>query len=171
MKKILRELKEYAALIIFCLVIQNFVVTHASVPTGSMIPTINIGDHLVVNRIPSYYRAPKHGEVVTFKHDGEILIKRVMAIGGDEINLLDGHVYINGKKIDESNYLDASVLTYAFSNGIQFPYTIPEEYYFMMGDNRGDSKDSRYFGAIDGKDIRTIGALKIYPFTDIDILK
>ena len=170
MKKILKEIRDLAIPIIFVLIIQNFVITHAKVPTGSMIPTINIGDHLVVNSLPTYYRTPERGEVITFKQEGITLIKRVIAVGGDEINLIDGYVYINDQKIDESKYLNKLGITYELNSEMQYPYIIPANCYFVMGDNRGNSSDSRVFGVIKEKDIRTIGALKIYPFNHIEIL-
>lgn len=158
--------------VLAALLISQFLFMHTTVPTGSMIPTINIKDHLIVNRIPNYYRSPNVGEVVVFMQDGEKLIKRVAAGPGDVIELVDGQVYINEQEKDETEYIRVLDSTHEFiGSEVEFPYTVPEDHYFMMGDNRENSADSRIFGSVPKDDIIAIGAIKIYPFEDMGILR
>lgn len=171
-KNTLELMKEPLLAVLSALLISQFLIMHTRIPSGSMIPTIEPGDHLIVNLIPSYYREPKKGEIVVFEYGGEHLIKRVIGEPGDIIDLLEGKVYVNGKEVDETSYIHTynSTREYAGSE-IDFPYTVPKDSYFMMGDNREGSADSRIFGAISKDAIIAIGALKIFPFQTIGILK
>ena len=116
----------------------------AWVPTGSMETTIPARTLLVSWRLP--YLAsdpePERGDVVTFWNDelGEILVKRVMGLPGDELTFSDGYVYVNGEKIEE-RYLPRQGIT---NCGKQESYQVPEGCFFVMGDNRTGSNDSRY---------------------------
>lgn len=159
------------ALLAAILVIQ-FVAMHTEVPSGSMIPTINEKDHLVISQFTAYYKLPKIGDIVIFHQGGDRLVKRVIAQGGDKVDLIDGKVYINDQVIDETSYIRKEDSTYPFSwSDIEFPYYVPEESYFMMGDNREESADSRVFGAIKEEDVIAIGAFRIYPFNNIGVLE
>lgn len=171
-KHFLEVIKEPLLAVLAALLISQFLMMHTRIPSGSMIPTINKGDHLIVNLIPSYYRVPNRGEVVVFECNGENLIKRVIGIPGDVIDLLDGKVYINGKELDETAYIRTFNSTREYvGSEVEFPYKVPEQSYFMMGDNREGSADSRIFGAIPKEEIIAIGALKIYPLDQIGLLR
>ncbi|PHV71179.1 signal peptidase I [Sporanaerobium hydrogeniformans] len=149
-----------------------FIISHTHVPTGSMIPNIYPGEHLIVNRMPYYYRDPKPGEIVVFKLGGENLIKRVIAVPGDIIMIQEGKVYINAVPLDEVDYVESEESTYLFSDSpLTFPYKVPEGYYFMMGDNRKNSKDSRYFGAIPRERIFAKAGFCIYPFERVGLVR
>lgn len=165
-------MKEPLLAVLCALLISQFLMMHTRIPSASMVPTIVPGDHLIVNLIPSYYRLPKKGEIVVFEYGGENLIKRVIAAPQDVIDLKEGRVYINNEEIDESAYIHTynGTREYAGSD-VEFPYTVPEGYYFMMGDNREGSADSRIFGAISQDAIIAIGAYKIFPFQFIGVLK
>lgn len=171
-KNVLEFIKEPLLAVLVALLISQFLIMHTRIPSGSMIPTINKGDHLIVNLIPSYYREPSRGEIVVFEHNGKNLIKRVIGIPGDVIDLQEGRVYINGNELNELAYIRTfnSTREYVGSH-IKFPYKVPEGYYFMMGDNREGSADSRIFGAIPKEKILAIGALKIYPLDEIGVLR
>ncbi|MGL4345170.1 MAG: signal peptidase I [Cellulosilyticaceae bacterium] len=168
---ILEFVKDPLLAVLAALLITNFLVVHTQIPTGSMIPTINKGDHMLINRLPFYYRDPARGEVIIFKQDGINLVKRVIGLPGDEITLVDGFVYINGEKLDERGYLESDVYSYPLMSDVIYPYIVPEDHYFVMGDNRGNSQDSRYFSAIPRSDIFAKGGLKIWPIADIGIVK
>lgn len=171
-KKIIEVIKEPILAMLVGLMITNFVAAHTKVPTGSMIDTINIGDHLIVNRLPYYYRNPVRGEIVVFSHEGDNLVKRVIGEPGDVIELIDGNVYVNGAPLNEESYLLTLNSTYElYPSDITFPYTVPEESYFVMGDNREISGDSRIFGSIKREQIFAKGGLKIYPFNQIGFIK
>ena len=148
------------------LVVKTFVVTPYVVPTGSMRDTIMEGDVLLGERVSLYFGDPEVGDVVTFDSplDGETLIKRVVAVGGLTIVLGDGAVHVDGEPLDEP-YVEGRP-TYSLSDlpgsaGITSPYVVPEGCVWVMGDNRTDSKDSRYFGAVSLDDV-TSRALFIY---------
>ncbi len=171
-RNILEFVREPLLAVLSALLITQFLFMHTRVPTGSMIPTINEGNHLIVNRVTDYYRTPKRGEIAVFNHGGDKLIKRVIAEPGDSIDLRDGKVWINDKELDETAYINVLDSTYTFvESEITFPYVVPDNHYFMMGDNRQNSLDSRYFGPISAEEIIAIGAFKIYPLSDIGTLK
>lgn len=98
----------------------------------------------------------------------EYWIKRVIALPNEVVDIENGIVYIDGVPLEEEYTMG---ITASFVEGITFPYTVPNEHYFVLGDNRQHSKDSRFLGAIPKEDITAIGALKIYPFNDIGILE
>ncbi|MGL4344127.1 MAG: signal peptidase I [Cellulosilyticaceae bacterium] len=161
-------IKEILMAILVVMLMTEFVIAHNMVPTGSMIPTIQIGDHLVTNKLPYYYRDPKRGEVVVFTQENERLVKRVIAIPGDEIDIRDNKVWLNGEELDESEYIYIWESTWQVAGaGVKYPFTIPEGYYFVMGDNRPESLDSRYFGPIHRKQIIAKASLRIYPLSKI----
>lgn len=171
-RNFLEFMKEPLLAVLAALLINQFLFMHTRVPTGSMETTIMPKDHLVVNRIPTYYRNPERGEIVVFEGENDKLIKRVIGLPGEVIDLRDQQVYINGEPINEEAYINLSEVSdsYAIYN-IQFPYTIPEEHYFVMGDNRGNSLDSRYFGSVARDKILAIGAFKIWPLDDMGVLE
>ena len=164
---ILEFVKDPLLAVLAALLITNFLVVHTQIPTGSMIPTINKGDHMLINRVPFYYRNPKRGEIVIFKQDDINLVKRVIGLPGDEIELIEGSVYINGTMLDESAYLNAGIYSYPLDSEVNYPYVVPVDSYFVMGDNRNNSKDSRYFGSILRSDIFAKGGMKFWPLQDI----
>ena len=171
-KSLIEFLKEPLLAVLAALMISSFIISHTKIPTGSMMNTINPGDHLIVNRLPYYYRDPHRGEIAVFKFEGENLIKRVIGEPGDTIDIIDNAVYVNHEKLEESAYLREINCTYQFSGAnITFPYKVPEGYYFMMGDNRKNSKDSRYFGPIPREWIFASGGFRIFPFSRIGIVK
>lgn len=173
---IIQFLKDSIVALSIVLLINNFIALHARVPSGSMLPTIEIGDHLIVNRLPYYFTDPTRGEIIVFnfKEDdtGETVkyIKRVIGLPGETVDIIDGHVYINNELLDESAYLPSETITLE-SSLVEFPLTIPEGEYLVMGDNRENSHDGRFFGTISRKDIIGTGNIRIFPFNKIGILK
>ncbi|MGL5676910.1 MAG: signal peptidase I, partial [Cellulosilyticaceae bacterium] len=168
----LEFMKEPMLAVLAALLINQFLFMHTRVPTGSMEKTIMPKDHLVVNRVPTYYRDPMRGEIVVFEGDYEKLIKRVIGLPGDVIDLKDNVVYINGEALDEKAYINLDeVSDREVIYNVQFPYEVPEESYFLMGDNRGNSLDSRYFGPVSRDKILAIGAVKIWPLSQMGVLE
>ncbi len=167
-KKIIERIKEPMLAVLTASLIISFIVGHVKIPTISMEKTIMPGDHLLINRIPFYYRDPIRGEIVVFKYERDDLIKRVVGLPGDIIDIKNGKLYINGEVLDESSYLEEGTLTYIkTTSDIEFPYTVPEGKYFMLGDNRSSSKDSRVFGSVGREVIYAKALLRIYPFENI----
>jgi signal peptidase I len=159
--------REYAESILIAvllaLFIRTFVVQAFKIPSGSMIPTLLIGDHILVNkfiygpRIPyTHYhlfsfKRPQRREVVVFLEPAERekdFIKRVIGLPGETIQVVDRRVYINGKPLDEKQYAYFSNPSYGRELDNFGPVNIPENSYFMMGDNRENSSDSRVWGPV-----------------------
>ena len=140
-----REIFDWIAVIVIAVLISfmlhTFVIVNATVPTSSMENTIMAGDRVIGSRL--YYRRhePQRGDIIMFDYpdDPRILyIKRVIGLPGEHVEITGGTVYINGEPLDEP-YLDV------VTEGEWGPYDVPEGHYFMMGDNRNDSADSRYW--------------------------
>ena len=134
------------------------------IPSESMVPTLKVHDRLLVDKVSFRMRQVHRGEIVVFRRppretDTSIkeLIKRVVALPGETVEAIDGHVYINGRKLDE-RYLPAGVLTLNLP-----PQRIPIDSFWVMGDNRTNSSDSRVFGPIDRKLIVGRAFLRVYP--------
>ena len=163
------------AAVVVALLLRTFVITPYVVPTGSMLETIQEGDMLLGESVSLYFTEPQQGDIVTFysPEDGEVLIKRVIAVAGQTIDLIDGDVYVDGEKLDEP-YVDGkptySLSDYVGSAGISYPYTVPEGMIWVMGDNRTDSSDSRYFGPVDVDDVTSKALLIYWPLSDFGLL-
>lgn len=127
--------------VILAVVLNMFIIVNAIVPTASMETTIMTGDRLFGNRLAYNKEDPKRGDIVIFKFpddEKQLFIKRIIGMPGDTLEMIDGVVYINGETIDEP-YL--ATIPY----GDYGPITVPDGAYFMMGDNRNNSADSRYW--------------------------
>ena len=140
---------------------RTFVFGLYSIPSSSMEPTLNVGDNVFAWRYP-FAGSIEQGDIVTFndpEKPGRILIKRVIATGGQTVDLKDGKVYIDGKVYSDSHEIGES--NELAKSNIVFPYKVPEDSVWLMGDNREHSSDSRMFGAIPTSEI--IGkAVRIY---------
>ena len=156
-----RTIVEYVVLAVVAvavaLLIQAFLVKPYRIPSASMEDTLLIGDRVLVDRISWRFSLPERGDIVVFHppFDGPVLIKRIIGLPGDEISLSGGFVYVNGRRLDEPyvRRIDGrQEPSQPFSNGLpwslQEPYKVPPGSYFVMGDNRTDSGDSREFGPI-----------------------
>ena len=171
-KSTLREyIEAFAIAILLALFIRTFIIQAFKIPSGSMLPTLQIGDHLLVSKfiygiklpfsgkILVPLKSPKHGDVVVFKYpeDKSIdYIKRVIGIPGDTIAIKNKKVFINDKPIDDPHafYMTRSILRSNESPRDNLrPITIPPGKVFVMGDNRDNSHDSRFWGFVDEQDI------------------
>lgn len=127
--------------IVIAFVVNNFLIINATVPTSSMENTIMIGDKLIANRLAYWNSNPKRGDIVVFPFpddETQNYVKRVIGLPGETIEGKDGLVYIDGQVLTE-DYV-TSALAEDFG-----PYQVPENSYFMMGDNRSVSFDGRYW--------------------------
>ena len=155
--------------------LQNFVVCPYNIPTASMDDTIEAGDNVWTEKISYYFRTPQQGDIVTFADPqtaGRTLIKRVIAVGGQTVDLIDGQVYVDGVALDEP-YTDGKAsypLNTASGVEISYPYTVPKGCLWVMGDNRTNSADSRYFGAIDSKTVTGHAVAIYWPLNHIGVL-
>ncbi len=155
--------------------LQNFVVCPYTIPSGSMEDTIEVGDNVWSEKITYYTRSPQAGDIVTFEDPivaGRTLIKRVIATGGQTVDLIDGVVYVDGVAQDEpyTQGKPSEPLKTAASVSITYPYTVPEGYLWVMGDNRTDSADSRYFGSIDSRTVTGRAVAIYWPLNHIGVL-
>lgn len=153
---------------ILALLIQRFVFFHVMVPTGSMIPTINEGDRFLVLR--EYWPEKlETGDIVVFKvrpNGVETLyVKRLIGTPGDTVSIKDGRVSVNGIELVEDYVKRPDRFT--------GEYKVPEGKYFFMGDNRADSKDSRYaeVGFIDEADILARAGLRFWPLNNMGLVR
>ena len=176
MRKVIRFLIDKLELIalafVLTFIIQNYLFMACNVPTESMVPTVLADDKLVLNRITSIFREPKRGEIISFirekKHPvNEYWLKRVIGLPGDNIDLRDGNVYINGLLLEEEYTLGNSYP----DEEVTFPYHVPDDMYFVMGDNREGSYDSRGIGPISTDQIIALGGLRVFPFGRFGELK
>ena len=153
--------------IIIALLINKFLFFKVEVPTGSMIPTVNINDQLFVRKVYNKKNI-RRGDIVVFKKEGqkELLLKRVIGLPGENVDVkVDGSVYINGEKIAEPYVKYPDSLTGTF--------TVPMDNYLMMGDNRINSEDARMWKDpyIPSDNIIAKARFRVYPFDNIGFLK
>lgn len=165
-----------AIVAVITVALRMFVFVPYEIPSGSMEDTIMPGDMVFSEKISYYTRAPQQGDIVTFADPevaGRTLIKRVIATEGQDVDLLNGRVFIDGIELDEP-YVGGKesypLARTANDVEIDFPYTVPEGCVWVMGDNRTASQDSRYFGAIPIDTITGRAAIVYWPLSDIGLL-
>ena len=152
--------------------VRPFVVEAFYIPSGSMIPTLLVGDRVLVNKFIYRFEEPERGDVVVFESvepnpDGtrDDLIKRVVAVGGDEVAVRDGVLSINGEPQNEPYVNDRFPDSSFFG-----PTVIPEGHIFAMGDNRSNSRDSRFFGPVPFENIEGEAFVVFWPPSRIGLL-
>ena len=147
MKRFWEELWEYVKMILIVvvvvLIVNNFLLINAKIPSESMEDTIMTGDRIFGNRLAYLFSDPQRYDIVIFKYpddETQLYIKRVIGLPGETVEIRDGKVYIDGSEtpLDDSFTPETPVGNYG-------PYTVPEGCYFMLGDNRNYSKDSRFW--------------------------
>lgn len=161
--EIISWIKTISFALVLAFLINNFIIVNATVPTGSMENTIMPKDRIIALRLTYYFDSPQRGDIVVFKYpdDEKILyVKRVIGLPGDTVEVIDGRVYINGA---DTPLEDKYVKETAYGN--YGPYEVPEGCYFMMGDNRNESLDSRFWVNKFVKKEKILGKvyLKYYP--------
>lgn len=174
------KVREYAEAIVLALIlalfIRTFVVQAFKIPSPSMVPTLLIGDHILVNKflygikLPfadgkiMTIREPERGDVVVFKFpkDRKLdFIKRCIAVGGETVEIRDKQVFIDGEPISTQQAIFLDEGSFLNSRDTFGPVTVPEGKIFVMGDNRDNSNDSRFWGYVDLADVKG-KALVIY---------
>ena len=148
--KISREIFSWIKIIIIALavalIINNFIIINANVPSGSMENTIMTGDRMIGLRTAYWFSSPKRGQVVIFKfpdNEDETFVKRVIGLPGETVHIKKGKIYINNsKKPLKESYLKEE---WVEGNDYEKPFKVPKDSYFCMGDNRNVSNDARYW--------------------------
>lgn len=127
--------------------VKTWVVQPYVVPSPSLEPTIMVGERVLCNKFIYRLHTPRRGDIVVFSNPNydpvvKTLIKRVVAVGGDTVDIRDGHVWLNGKQLDEP-YVHGKTTE---PGSVKMPLKVPEGEVFLMGDNRPNSGDARWFG-------------------------
>lgn len=174
-----RWITELIVIVMVVLLIRAFVAQAYNIPSGSMKPTLLVGDFILVNKLVYRFSEPQRGDIVVFKYpiDPNIdFIKRIVALPGEEVEVRNNQVFINGKPLPlievgrgEENsvrkVIYEEVLPEGIKHKVQFyedfpfskrdfgPVVVPPNHYFVMGDNRDNSEDSRYWGFLPRENI------------------
>ena len=123
--------------------VNSFLIVNAEVPTGSMENPIMTGDRILALRTSYWFDEPEAGDIAVFRYPDDptgktLYVKRIIGTEGDVVEVEDGEVYVNGEMLTEDYIAETTVGDFG-------PYLVPEDSYFMMGDNRNHSLDSRYW--------------------------
>ena len=143
-RRVLYALKDILCLAVIAatmFVMLHFVVLHGKVPSSSMEPTLKVGAHFIADRLAFVNKKPERYDILVFKAPDteELYIKRVIGLPGEHVELINGDVFVDGEKVrDDFLKEQPADETYDFGN-------VPADSYFMMGDNRNDSLDSRFW--------------------------
>lgn len=174
-KKNIAELIEFVAVLAAIFIFIRLIIAEPHKVAGdSMVPNFHTGDMLITNKLVTRLLSPARGEVIILKNprdNNEAFIKRVIGLPNDKIMVMNGKVYVNSKVIDEP-YLPNNTITNGMSylqNGVEV--LVPENQYFVMGDNRGGSSDSREWGPVQKELIIGQAYFRYWPIQKISILK
>ena len=164
-------LRYLVAVVLITFFIITFVGVRTQVIGTSMSPTLSGGDNLIVEKITYRFSEPKRFDIIVFPYQNtnKHYIKRIIGLPGETVQIIDGYVYINGELLDE-NYGNAVMENAGIAVN---PIVLGEDEYFVLGDNRNNSEDSRFgaVGNIHKKDIDGRAWLRIWPFDQFGILE
>lgn len=182
-KSVLRDVVELIVLVALAfgiaLLVRAYVAEPFIIPSTSMTETLKVGDRVIGEKLTYRESDPQVGDIVTFEDpedSSQILIKRVIAVAGQTVELKGVSVYVDGVKLNENSYTlgkqSNPLDTHASSldKDIEYPYTVPEGCVWVMGDNRTNSLDSRYFGAVKISSITSRALFVFWPLEDIGSL-
>lgn len=170
-----RELMEDLLLVIIVIAavifLQRFVMINAVIPSGSMEDTISVGDRVFGNRLAYKFGDPERGDIAIFRYPDDesvLFIKRIIGLPGDKVEIRNGLVYLNDSEepLEEDYLLETPVGDYG-------PYYVPEDCYFMLGDNRNNSKDSRLWNNtyVTRENVLAKAVFRYYPLNAIGTIE
>lgn len=173
MSKFFKSILEWIALIvaawIISFAIRTFVFDTRIVPTGSMLPTIQLQDRVIFDKLFYHFDTLERGDIIMFSpppaaEESEDLVKRIIGLPGERLEVKEGKVWINGKELDEPYLNQAPNYTYG-------PIDIPEDSYIMFGDNRNNSKDSHVWGLLPKENIKGRVILRYWPLKQFGVIQ
>ena len=174
-----RALTEWVIILVVAvsvsMLVRTYVVQQFSIPSGSMEPTLNVGDRILVDKLSVAWGSIHRGDIVVFRHPPKalttcappvepIFIKRVIGLPGDVLTSKGSTIYVDGKALKQT-WQTTSPFGPAIGRVV-----VPANHYFMMGDNRGSSCDSRYWGTVPRSDIIGKAFVKIWPLSRFGFL-
>lgn len=167
MKKVIKEtLETIAVAAVIALVIRMFIFEPFYVKGPSMEPTLYTSDRLIVSKLSYRIGAPKRGDIIVFKYPrnpNSDFVKRVIALGGETVEIRMGRIYINGQLYEEDFATKPSISSYPKTE-------VPRGTVFVLGDNRSNSEDSRYFGFVPIENIKGKAVAVYWPFKRAKLL-
>lgn len=156
----IKKFLPYIVIIIVVVLIRTFIITPVRVDGSSMYPTLKNKDIIMLKKYNKQYQ---YGDIVILNYHNSKLVKRIIGVPKDKIKYSNGELFINGKKVEDPY----SKITKDFELGQE----IPEGYYFVMGDNRNNSTDSRIIGLIKKEQILGTTSFRIFPLNHIGTIK
>lgn len=163
-KRIIREVIPYVIILIVVILVKTYLVSPIQVNGVSMMNTLHDRDIMILNKLNYRFNKINRFDIVVVKYQDTYLIKRVIGLPGESIEYKDNKLYVDGKYIKEE-FLDEDTITEDFIlKDVIDEKTIPKNTYFVMGDNRAHSSDSRVLGVFSKKDIEGKTTLTVFPF-------
>lgn len=145
-----RDLLESVVLaVILAAILRLFIIQPFYIPSPSMEPTLLPNDRIIVNMLLYRFSPPKRGDVIVFRYPPDPsrdFVKRIVALGGETVEVRQGYLLVNGRRIEEPYLPHETMKDYK-------SYTVPQNTYFVMGDNRSNSDDSRFWGTVPRQNI------------------
>lgn len=171
-KSIIFELLIYVLIMLCCIfIVPKYVVQRTIVDGQSMTPTLQDEDNLIVNKLSYVFSDPDRYDIVVFyPNENEYFVKRVIGLPGETIQIINSDVYINGKIIEDSHRKEATINDAGIAAN---PVKLGEDEFFVMGDNRNgstDSRDGEYCGIVKKEQIDGKVVLRIYPFNSFGLV-
>ena len=162
------------AIVLVFLIIRPFIVQAFYIPSGSMLPTLEVRDHILVSKFIYRFHEPQRGDIIVFKAPAAIssygqeqdFIKRLMGLPGDIIEVKDGAVYRNHKRLTEPYLMEPGRIEYE-----REPIKVPRGMLFVMGDNRNDSNDSHEWGPLDRKRVIGKAMVRFWPLNRVGLVR
>lgn len=157
--------------IVLCLLFLKFVAVRSVVDGSSMNPLLYNKDNLIVEKVSYYFRAPERFDVIVFEladEKGVHYIKRIVGLPGETVQIQDGAVFINGEKLENDVY-GLETIENAYQAGE--PVTLADDEYFVLGDNRNNSRDSRLIGPVKRKQFLGRAFFRFYPFHKMMLIR